>query len=86
NQVKEAGEVAEKELGRSAMGKNAALPIEARPGSQMPREMHQLAIGGHLAASDFARAAATGDRDKALAALPNLLGSCVACHASYRIR
>lgn len=86
NQVKEAGEVAEKELGRSAMGKNAMLPFEARPGPQMPREMHQLGISGHLAASDFARAAASGERDKALAALPALLGTCVACHASYRIR
>lgn len=86
NQVKEAGEVAERELGRSAMGKNASLPFEARPGPQMPREMHQLAISGHLAASDFARAAASGERDKALAVLPGLIGTCVACHASYRIR
>lgn len=86
NQVKEAGEVAEKELGRSAMGKNATLPLDARPGPQMPREMHQLAISGHIAATDFARVAASGDRDKALAELPTLLGTCVACHASYRIR
>lgn len=86
NQVKEAGEVAEKELGRSAMGKNAAKPFEARPGPQMPRPMHDLGINGHLAATDFARAAASGDRDKALAELPSLVGSCVACHASYRTR
>lgn len=68
------------------MGKNATLPFDARPGPQMPREMHQLAIGGHIAASDFARAAATGDRGKALAELPNVIGTCVACHAAYRIR
>ncbi|MHB1429189.1 MAG: cytochrome C [Rhodocyclaceae bacterium] len=86
NQVKEAGEVAEKVLGRSAMGKHAHLPFEARPGPQMPREMHQLGISGHLAATDFALAAASGNRDKALAELPALVGSCVACHASYRIR
>jgi hypothetical protein len=86
NQVKEAGEVAEKELGRSAMGRHADKPFEARPGPQMPREMHQLGISGHLAATDFARAAASGNRDKALAELPALVGSCVACHASYRIR
>lgn len=86
NQVKEAGEVAEQELGRSAMGKNAAKPFEARPGPQMPRPMHEIAINGHLTASDFARAAASGDRDKALAELPALVGTCVACHASYRTR
>jgi hypothetical protein len=86
NQVKEAGEVAEKELGRSAMGKHAGKPFDARPGPQMPREMHQLGISGHIAATDFARAAASGERDKALAELPALVGSCVACHAAYRIR
>jgi len=85
-QVKEAGEVAEKELGRSAMGKHAHKPFDERPGPQMPREMHQLGISGHLAATDFARAAASGNRDKALAELPALVGSCVACHSSYRIR
>lgn len=86
NQVKEAGEVAEKELGRSAMGKNAFKPFEARPGPQMPREMHQLGISGHLAATEFAKAAASGDRDKALKELSAVIGSCVACHASYRTR
>lgn len=86
NKVKEAGELAEKELGRGAMGKNATLPPEARPGPQMPPEMHQLGISGHIAASDFAKTAASGDRDKALAALPAVVGNCIACHASYRTR
>jgi cytochrome c556 len=86
NQVKEAGEVAEKELGRGAMGKNRHLPFEARPGPQMPNDMHQLAISGHFAASEFATAAASGDQDKALAALPAVTGTCIACHASYRTR
>jgi cytochrome c556 len=52
----------------------------------MPRDMHQLAISGHFAASDFANAAKSGDREKALAALPAVTGSCIACHASYRTR
>ncbi len=86
NQVKEAGEVAEKELGRGAMGKNRHLPFEARPGPQMPQDMHKIAIAGHFAASDFATAAASGDREKALSALPAVTGTCVACHASYRTR
>lgn len=86
HQVKEAGEIAEKALGRGAMGQHARKPFEARPGPQMPAAMHDIGRNGHFAASDFARAAATGDRDKALAELPALIGSCVACHASYRIR
>lgn len=86
NKIKEAGEVAETRLGKSAMGKNAKLPFEQRPGPQMPAPMHDLGRSGHLAASEFAAAAASGDRERALALLPNLTGSCVACHASYRTR
>lgn len=86
NKLKEAGEVAETKLGRSAMGKNARLPFEQRPGPQMPAAMHELGRGGHQAASEFAAAAASGDRERALALLPNLTGNCVACHASYRTR
>lgn len=86
NQVKEAGQVAEARLGKGAMGKNARLPFEARPGPQMPPEMHNLGRNSHFAASDFARAAASGDRDQAMARLPALTSACVACHASYRTR
>jgi hypothetical protein len=85
-QVKEAGEVAEKKLGKSAMGKHRDKPFEARPGPHMPPAMHSLGMEGHKAASEFARIAASGDRDKALAALPALTASCVSCHFSYRIR
>lgn len=86
NQVKEAGELAETRLGRSAMGKNAKLPFDARPGPQMPVAMHNLGRDGHAAASEFAIAAASGERERALAQLANLTGACVACHASYRTR
>lgn len=86
NRIKDAGEIAEKSLGRSAMGKNARLPFEQRPGPQMPQTMHEIGRGGHFAASEFATAAAGGDRDKALALLPNLTASCVGCHAAYRTR
>lgn len=85
-QVKEAGTLAEQELGYSAMGKNRRLPFEARPGAHMPAAMHQLGMEGHAAASQFARIAAEGDRDRTLAALPSLMGACVACHHAYRIR
>jgi hypothetical protein len=52
----------------------------------MPPAMHGIGIDGHKAASEFAAAAKTGDRDKALALLPNLTAGCVACHFSYRTR
>ncbi len=82
----EAGELAEKELGLSAMGKHRARPFEARPGPHMPPAMHAIGIDGHQAASAFARLAATGEREKTIAALPSLTAACVACHYAYRIR
>jgi len=84
--VREAGDVAESKLGRSAMGKHRDKPFEARPGPHMPPAMHGIGMDGHQAASEFAAAARTGDRDKALALLPNLTTACVACHFSYRTR
>lgn len=84
--VKEAGEIAERTLGMSAMGKHRDKPMNARPGPNMPPAMHALGMSGHQDASAFARAAASGDRDQALAALPGLLNACVACHLAYRIR
>lgn len=84
--VKEAGAVAEERLGRGAMGKNARLPFDARPGPQMPAAMHEMGRNGHFVASEFAAAAATGSRDAALAKLPALMSACIACHATYRTR
>jgi hypothetical protein len=84
--LKGAGDLAEQELGRSAMGKNRSQPMEARPGPHMPPAMHGLGLDGHQAASEFARIAATGDRDKTVAALPLLTASCVSCHHAFRAR
>ena len=84
--VREAGEAAETKLGLSAMGKHREKPFDARPGPHMPPAMHGIGMDGHKAASEFATAAKTGDRDKALALLPNLTSACVACHFSYRTR
>lgn len=86
NKIKEAGAVAEEKLGKTAMGKNARLPFDARPGPQMPPAMHEIGRNGHAAASEFAATAAGGNRDQAIAKLPDLMGACIACHASYRIR
>jgi hypothetical protein len=82
----DAGDVAESRLGWSARGVHASKPPEARPGLHMPPAMHGLGMEGHRAASEFATAAKTGDRDKTLAALPKLMSACVSCHAAYRTR
>ena len=86
DKIKEAGVVAEQQLGLSAQGKNRDKPFEARPGPYMPPAMHALGIEGHRAASEFAKAAQTGDRDRALALLPRLTDACVSCHAMWRTR
>lgn len=85
-QVTEAGALAEKELGMSAMGRHRGQPLDARPGAHMPEVMHAIGLEGHRTASEFARIAARGDRAAALAALPGLSAGCVACHSTYRIR
>ena len=84
--IKEAGDVAEARLGVSAMGKHRGQPFEARPGPHMPPAMHGIGIDGHKAVSEFAAVAKTGNRDKALALLPNITSACVGCHFSYRTR
>lgn len=84
--VKEAGVVAEKKLGTGVMGQHRDKPIEARPGAHMPPAMHDLGRNQHKAASAFAAVAATGDREKTLAALPTLNASCVSCHLAFRVR
>ncbi|MDP1607321.1 MAG: cytochrome c [Rhodocyclaceae bacterium] len=80
----EAADIAEKELGISAMGKHRKLPSNARPGMFMSDEMHAVGRAGHAAASDFAKVAKTGDMAKALTALQAATGTCVACHRNYR--
>jgi hypothetical protein len=82
----EAGDVAEKKLGVSAMGKHRSKPVDARPGPHMPEAMHNIGIQGHMAASEFAVAAKSSEYDRALTLLPKLTQPCVACHYSYRTR
>jgi hypothetical protein len=80
----EAADIAEKQIGLSAMGRHRNAPATARPGVYMSSEMHGIARGMHGAASEFAKAARSGDLGKALTALPAVTGACVACHRSYR--
>lgn len=81
-----AADIAEPRLGVSSMGKHAAATGGKGPGRFMPAEMRAMGQGMHQAASEFARVARTGDREAALKALQPVLGGCVACHASYRLR
>ncbi|NJD26471.1 MAG: cytochrome C [Betaproteobacteria bacterium] len=82
----EAGEVAEKKLGVSAMGKHRGKPVDARPGAHMPEVMHNIGVQGHVAASEFAVAAKASEYPRAMSLLPNLTAACVGCHSAYRIR
>jgi soluble cytochrome b562 len=80
----DAADAAESQIGISAMGRHRKSPPNARPGMFMPNEMHAIARGMHVAASDFAKMARAGDVGKSLAALQTVTGACVACHRSYR--
>jgi hypothetical protein len=86
DKLKEAGDIAEQKLGLSSQGRHRDKPFEARPGPHMPPAMHALGMDGHRAASEFAKAAQSGERDRALTLLPNLTSACLACHLSYRAR
>lgn len=80
----EAADIAETRVGVSAMGRHRNAPPNARPGMHMPNEMHAIARGMHVSATEFSKVARTGDTAKALGALGTVTGACVACHRSYR--
>jgi hypothetical protein len=81
-----AADVADAKLGLMAMGRHRGAPADASPGRHMPDAMHQQGRNLHIVANDFAKAARSGDLAKALVALQPVTGTCVSCHASYRIR
>lgn len=81
-----AAEIAENQMGISAMGRHRNAPPNARPGMFMPNDMHAIARSMHAASSDFAKIAKSGDTSKALSSLSAVTGTCVACHRSYRIQ
>jgi hypothetical protein len=80
----EAADLAENQIGTSAMGRHRNSPPKARPGMYMPNDMYAIARNMHFAASEFAKTARTGDLAKSLVALQPVMGACVACHRSYR--
>ena len=89
DRLKEAGELAESGFGMSSMGRHMDMGSGMRgmgPGRYMPEGMHNLAMAMHSTGSDFARAAASGDRAAAMKALQAVTANCFACHSSYRTR
>lgn len=79
-----AADIAEKQMGISAMGRHRNAPPNARPGMFMPNDMHSIARSMHAASSEFAKVAGSGDTTKALGALQAVTAACVACHSSFR--
>ena len=80
----EAAGIAEKRLGMSSLQRHGAHDV----GRFMPEGMREAGTQMHRSASRFAAAATdaavSNDVKPALAALAQVTGSCVACHAAYR--
>jgi mono/diheme cytochrome c family protein len=81
-----AARIASMKLGMSSMPGDQARQ-EAR---HMPPGMRELGARLHRQAGEFAvvaqDAAATGDVRKAQAVLGQMMQTCVACHAAYRLK
>ena len=86
NKLDAAAETAEKRLGKSAMGKHAAMARGQGPGRFMPDAMRQMGWEMHAAASEFPHVAKGVDTAKTYTALQKVMTSCVACHMSFRTR
>ncbi len=83
DKMDKAAKIAEYRLGMSAMklhGSQKAAPY-------MPKGMRQAGYQLHKAATRFAlKAEEEEDKKGALKALSEVVASCVACHAAYRVR
>jgi hypothetical protein len=79
----EAGDLVERQMGRSAMGQHAG---GVRPGMFMPPAMHAIARSLHQLSSDWAVALKSGDRAKSDAAMAQVFGACAGCHQAFQIK
>jgi hypothetical protein len=81
----QAADIAESRLGMSSLGLHGAHEVA----KFMPQGMQDAGTAMHRSASRFAvatrDAGVTGDVRPALAALSDVMGACVACHAGYRL-
>ncbi len=75
-------EIAEKRLGISSLNLHGASHIS----KFMPKEMREIGMSMHRAASRFAIKAEEGELLPAYKMLNEITSACVACHMSYRIR
>jgi hypothetical protein len=81
-----AAKVAEERLGMSSLAAHGAHELS----QYMPKGMQEAGSAMHRSASRFATAAldagVTNEVRPALAALAEVTGNCVACHAAYRLQ
>ncbi len=78
----DAANIAETKMGMQSMGKHRGSGMG--PGRHMPMGMRSLGMQLHQVASEFARVARTGDKQKTYRAFQKVTSSCVSCHYSYR--
>lgn len=78
----EASELAETELGMSSLDKHGASHIAP----YYPEGMRQAGTMMHKSASQFSRVAQEGDIVAAIKALRKITSSCTACHAGYKVQ
>jgi hypothetical protein len=82
----QASNLAEQRLGMSSLTAHGAHEVA----QYMPQGMQNAGSGMHRSASRLAKAAldasVTNDVRPALAALADVTGNCVACHAGYRLQ
>jgi hypothetical protein len=80
-----AGDLAEQRLGMSSLPLHGAEDVAP----YMPKGMQDAGTAMHRAASRFAiatrDASASGDTKAAMTALAHVTGTCVSCHARYRL-
>lgn len=81
NNLEKAAEIAGKDLGWSDAREQQCLVFEPVKGGS---EFTKLSAAMHKKADELADAAKAGKRDKALAALSELIKKCNACHEMYR--
>jgi len=77
-----AADIAEHELGMSAMGLHGAK----HAGKYMPPAMRKAGMTLHHKASQFALIAPEGNTTKTYAALREITLTCISCHAQFRFK
>lgn len=82
DELGKAADLAEARLGMSSLPLHGASHMA----KFMPKAMQELGTNMHKAASRFALKAQEGDPKAAYKALTDVTSSCIACHATYRIR